>query len=82
MAPGDMVLYESSTVVHGRPAPLQGRYFANVFIHFMPVDENGNDLHVGSSEEMAAGRVRVPAPPRTVKVRCVFVPRSRCHARL
>ena len=35
--PGDMVLYESHSVVHGRPFPLKGRYFANVFIHFQPV---------------------------------------------
>ena len=32
-----MVLYESHSVVHGRPFPLKGRYFANVFIHFQPV---------------------------------------------
>ena len=37
MQPGDMVLYESHSVVHGRPFPLKGRYFANVFIHFQPV---------------------------------------------
>ena len=32
-----MVLYESHSVVHGRPFPLKGRYFANIFIHFQPV---------------------------------------------
>lgn len=26
MEPGDMVLYESHSVVHGRPFPLQGRF--------------------------------------------------------
>eukprot|EP00558_Chaetoceros_sp_UNC1202_P011579 CAMPEP_0197240252 /NCGR_PEP_ID=MMETSP1429-20130617/6576_1 /TAXON_ID=49237 /ORGANISM="Chaetoceros sp., Strain UNC1202" /LENGTH=407 /DNA_ID=CAMNT_0042699851 /DNA_START=1 /DNA_END=1224 /DNA_ORIENTATION=+ len=36
MEPGDMVLYESHSVVHGRPFPLKGRYYANVFIHFEP----------------------------------------------
>jgi len=30
MAPGDMVLYESSTVLHGRPTPLHGRSYANM----------------------------------------------------
>lgn len=52
MKPGDVVLYESHTVVHGRPAPLNGSYYANIFVHFMPVDEDGNDLHVGSSESL------------------------------
>lgn len=37
MAPGDMVLYESHSVIHGRPFPLKGKYFANVFVHFEPV---------------------------------------------
>ena len=27
MAPGDMVLYESHSVIHGRPFPLKGRHF-------------------------------------------------------
>jgi len=37
MEPGDMVLYESHSVLHGRPFPMKGRYYANVFIHFEPV---------------------------------------------
>lgn len=36
MEPGDMVLYESGSLMHGRPFPLKGRYYANVFIHFEP----------------------------------------------
>uniref|UniRef100_A0A7S2YGP5 Fe2OG dioxygenase domain-containing protein n=1 Tax=Entomoneis paludosa TaxID=265537 RepID=A0A7S2YGP5_9STRA len=36
MLPGDMVLYESHSVLHGRPFPLKGRYMANIFIHFEP----------------------------------------------
>ena len=36
MEPGDMVLYESHSILHGRPFALKGRYFANVFIHFEP----------------------------------------------
>jgi hypothetical protein len=35
MQPGDMVLYESHTVLHGRPFPLIGRNYANVFVHYM-----------------------------------------------
>ena len=30
------MLYESHTVLHGRPFPLQGRHYANVFVHFQP----------------------------------------------
>ena len=30
MEPGDMVLYESHSALHGRPFPLKGRYYANV----------------------------------------------------
>jgi hypothetical protein len=36
MEPGDMVLYESHSLIHGRPFPLKGRFFANIFIHFEP----------------------------------------------
>lgn len=36
MKPGDMVLYESHSLIHGRPFSLKGRYFANIFIHFQP----------------------------------------------
>lgn len=36
MEPGDMVLYESGSLIHGRPFPLKGKYFANIFIHFEP----------------------------------------------
>jgi prolyl 4-hydroxylase len=36
MEPGDMVLYESGSLLHGRPFPLKGRSYANIFIHFEP----------------------------------------------
>jgi prolyl 4-hydroxylase len=36
MEPGDMVLYESHSLLHGRPFPLKGRFYANIFIHFEP----------------------------------------------
>lgn len=36
MITGDMVLYESHSLIHGRPFSLKGRYFANIFIHFQP----------------------------------------------
>jgi prolyl 4-hydroxylase len=36
MQPGDMVLYESHSLIHSRPFALKGRYYANIFIHFEP----------------------------------------------
>ena len=36
MEPGDMVLYESGSLIHSRPFPLKGEFFANIFIHFEP----------------------------------------------
>lgn len=36
MKPGDMILYESHSVLHGRPFPLKGKHFANIFVHFEP----------------------------------------------
>jgi prolyl 4-hydroxylase len=38
---GDMVLYESASCIHGRPWPLLGRAFVNVFCHYRPT-ENWN----------------------------------------
>lgn len=40
MEPGDMVLYESGSLVHGRPFALKGRFYANIFIHFEPTGEH------------------------------------------
>jgi prolyl 4-hydroxylase len=36
MEPGDMILYESHSILHGRPFPLKGRYMALMFVHFEP----------------------------------------------
>lgn len=33
------MLYESHSVVHGRPFPLHGNFMANIFIHFYPAPE-------------------------------------------
>jgi len=48
MDPGDMVLYESHSLLHGRPFPLKGRYFANIFIHFEPT---GHRLRHGMDDD-------------------------------
>ena len=31
-----MLLYESARIPHGRPYPLNGDYFDNIFAHFYP----------------------------------------------
>lgn len=31
---------QSHTVLHGRPFPLKGRHFSNLFIHFIPLDHD------------------------------------------
>lgn len=54
MEPGDIVLYESSTVLHGRPFPLKGKYFANIFVHFEPID------HAEMNEIDAQSRALLP----------------------
>mmetsp|Transcript_3734 Transcript_3734/g.7143 ORF Transcript_3734/g.7143 Transcript_3734/m.7143 type:complete len:550 (+) Transcript_3734:102-1751(+) len=36
LEPGDMLLYESHSVIHGRPYPFQGKFYSNVFVHFEP----------------------------------------------
>jgi|688.fasta_scaffold140418_1 prolyl 4-hydroxylase len=33
---GDVVFYESSTCLHGRPTPFDGYYYRNMYIHFKP----------------------------------------------
>ena len=53
MEAGDMVLYESHSVIHGRPFPMKGRFMANIFVHFEPT---GHSLrHNIKLEEEAAG---------------------------
>lgn len=39
MQPGDLVLYESAKLLHGRPTTLSGGAYDNIFIHYMPEDE-------------------------------------------
>lgn len=54
MQPGDMALYESHTVLHGRPFPMKGRFYANLFVHFQPVDHvemNQLDMEKGAKKQ-------------------------------
>jgi hypothetical protein len=36
LVPGEMALYEGASCPHGRQAPLEGDFYANVFIHMTP----------------------------------------------
>lgn len=36
--PGEMVFFEGARLVHGRPYPLIGEYYANIFVHYTPLD--------------------------------------------
>jgi len=47
MEPGDLVLYESHSVIHGRQFPLKGRFMANIFIHFEPIGPIGGQIQTG-----------------------------------
>ena len=36
LEPGEIIFYESARLLHGRPTPLKGRSFANIFCHYTP----------------------------------------------
>lgn len=42
ISPGEVILYESHSIIHGRPFALKGRYYANVFVHFKPDFSTGD----------------------------------------
>ncbi|MEO0544158.1 MAG: hypothetical protein AAFY99_10110 [Pseudomonadota bacterium] len=35
--PGEMIFFEGARLKHGRPYPLDGDYYANIFLHYTPV---------------------------------------------
>jgi len=41
MEPGDIVFYEGAKLTHGRPYPLDGRFYAGLFLHYTPVKGDG-----------------------------------------
>jgi len=50
--PGDMLLYESHSVIHGRPFPLNGSHFAGVFIHFEPIAQLYSSSHATNKYDL------------------------------
>lgn len=40
LKPGELLFYESARLKHGRPEPLDGAHFANIFVHAAPVQRD------------------------------------------
>ena len=38
LKPGEMLLYESAKLPHGRQFPLEGEYYQNILVHFGRMD--------------------------------------------
>lgn len=36
LTPGEMLLYEGARLMHGRPTPLNGNHYSNIFVHYSP----------------------------------------------
>merc|ERR1719201_1303311 len=64
-----MVLYESHSILHGRPFPLKGRYFANIFIHFEPVGHSKRHGYIDGSEEVESRNKLLTRYRKAVKER-------------
>jgi len=44
LLPGQMLFYESAKCFHGRPRPMKGNFYTSLFIHYAPVDYNGEKI--------------------------------------
>jgi hypothetical protein len=53
MRPGDIILYESSKCLHGRPQKLNGSWFCNVIGHYHPVHDDWNSMNHQAEAEYA-----------------------------
>lgn len=62
MEPGDMVFYESARLIHGRPSAVKGKFYANAFLHFRPLQWAGQYQFTPDNVIIAAGQ-RVPLVP-------------------
>jgi hypothetical protein len=36
---GDMLFYESSKCIHGRPRPFNGSWYTSIFVHYYPAED-------------------------------------------
>jgi len=46
LEPGDLLFYESSKCLHGRPRPFNGAWYTSLFLHYYPVGWDGEKLHL------------------------------------
>jgi prolyl 4-hydroxylase len=73
MAPGDLVLYESHSIIHGRPFPLKGKYYANIFVHFEPLGPpKSSDIPYSFGEKKPLPPYLLPDTPWTEEWRTQF----------
>ena len=49
--PGDMLIFESSRLPHGRPSVFQGKYFVNIFFYYNPKHDWRNGSFSNEAEE-------------------------------
>lgn len=59
LQPGDWLLYESHSIIHGRPFALQGNYYANLFLHLEPKGHSQiHHQHSGADEQDHGGDMK------------------------
>lgn len=61
---GDMVLYESHSTLHGRPFPMKGRFYANLFVHFSPISHDDNN-NLSQEDKLALASHSLKLDPGT-----------------
>ena len=59
LKPGEMVLYESASVMHGRQVPLNGTFYDNLFVHYRPKEEDQNDSNQNCNSVLPNFSVRL-----------------------
>lgn len=42
LEPGELVFYEGTRLIHGRPYPLDGEFYAGIFVHYYPANREIN----------------------------------------
>ena len=72
LKPGDMALYESHTVLHGRPFPLKGNFYANLFVHFIPVDPDERDKYISEEASKFIYDFEKDTPPDSEELMSLF----------
>lgn len=61
---GEMLMYESATLVHGRPAPFHGAGYVNFFLHYRPRAGEGATGDGGAVETLGLRLLNAPPERR------------------